>query len=60
MRVDIHWLGKGRIVSFTERMDINPHQPLSTLINPYQPSSPSSTLINPYQPSSTLINLINL
>gem|GEM_PF-5371704 len=28
-------------------MNINPHQP-------------SSTLINPHQPSSTLINLINL
>jgi len=45
-------------------MNINPHQPSSTLINPHQPSStlinphqPSSTLINPHQPSSTLINL---
>jgi len=48
MRVDIQPLDKSKTVFFTERLNINPHQP-------YQPSSTPSTLIKQIIPPNITI-----
>jgi len=48
MRVDIQPLDKRKFNPYPEQMNINPHQPLSTLINIYQPYQPHQ----PHQPHS--------